>query len=176
MPERATTMQVKGYLAPASVRLVKPADLSKRIQKLYDSIARRAFEIFENNGRVPGRELDDWLRAESELLHPMHIHLTESNEGFTVRAEVPGFKAEELEVSLDGSRLTITGKRESRAEWRDQRAILREHCSDQVLRAIDLPAPVDAERVNATLQDGVLTLEIPKAEPASQTNVETRSR
>ncbi|MGH9432194.1 MAG: DUF2934 domain-containing protein, partial [Terriglobia bacterium] len=96
----------------------KEGDFFERFQRLYDSIARRAFEIFESNGRSFGNDLQDWFQAESELLHPVHIEMTESDEGFNVRAEVPGFSPKELEISVEPRRLTITGKRETKEERR----------------------------------------------------------
>ena len=68
-------------------------DVFDRIQQTYDSIARRAFEIFDNNGRWLGHDLEDWFRAESELLHPVHLEIAESDDNLTVRAEVPGTSA-----------------------------------------------------------------------------------
>src|SRR5207244_3615905 len=75
-------------------------DFSQRSKEIYDSIARRAFEIFESSGRVSGRDHEDWLKAEAELLHPVHLDIAESDEAITVRAEVPGFSARALEMVL----------------------------------------------------------------------------
>ena len=95
-PQSATALQpVKG---PAQTSIFN------RMEELHHAIARRAFEIFEGKGRWPGRELDDWLRAESELLHPMHLELMESDNHVTVRAEVPGFSAKELEINVEPRR------------------------------------------------------------------------
>jgi len=55
-------------------------DVFDEIQQTYDSIARRAFEIFENNGRWFGNDLGDWLRAESELLQPVRLEITDSDD------------------------------------------------------------------------------------------------
>jgi HSP20 family protein len=169
--EKATAMQP---VASAPLRLVKPADLFKQIEELHDSIARGAFEIFENNGCICGRDLEDWFKAESELLHPVHAEVTESDHSFAVRAEVPGFKPEELEVSVDGTHVTITGKKETKEERKEWKSIYRERCSDELLRVIALPGAVDPEKVKATLKDGVLLLEMPKAAPAKKITVETK--
>src|SRR6516164_6560733 len=89
-----------------------------RIEELHNSIARRAFEIFEGKGRWPGRELDDWLRAESEFIHPTHLEITESDNHLNIRAEVPGFNAKELEINIEPRRLTITGSTKRRTKPR----------------------------------------------------------
>ncbi len=99
-PQSATALQpVKG---PAQTSIFN------RMEELHHAIARRAFEIFEGKGRWPGRELDDWLRAESELLHPMHLELMESDNHVTVRAEVPGFSAKELKDGILNIKMTKT--------------------------------------------------------------------
>ena len=152
----------------ASLRLVPPADLFTRVEQLTDSIARRAFEIFDGNGRMFGRDWGDWFQAESELLHPVHIDVAESGENLTVQVEVPGFTDKELDISLEGRRLTITGKRETREEHKEKKPIYTECCSDQILRVIDLPVDVDAAKAAATLRNGVLELKVPKAAPAKK--------
>ena len=101
--------------------------------------------------------------------------MSESAEGFTVRAEVPGFAAKELEVNLDGQRLTISGKRETREERKDQKSVYSEYCSGQVLRVVDLSADVKAESATASLKDGILEVEIPKAAPAKKIPVATKA-
>jgi len=72
------------------------------------------FEIFENDGGLFGRDWDYWFRAQAELRHPVHLNIADSDDTLTVRAEVPGFKPNELEVSL---RLAISGKKET-CGWR----------------------------------------------------------
>jgi HSP20 family protein len=154
--------------SPAPLKLVPPADLFKRAEQLYEKIARRAFEIFESNGRIPGRDLDDWFKAEAELLQPVRVDVTESGGDIAVRAEVPGFTAKEVEVALEPRRITITGKRETKEERKEKKAIYTESRSDQVLRVIDLPTAVDSEKAMATLKEGVLELKVPKAAPAKK--------
>jgi len=138
-------------------------DFSQRSKEIYDSIARRAFEIFESSGRVSGRDHEDWLKAEAELLHPVHLDIAESDEAVTVRAEVPGFSPKELEIRLAPRRLAITGKRQTKQEQSAENTVYSERCVDQVFRLVELPAEVNPEKATATLNDGVLQLAIPKA-------------
>jgi HSP20 family protein len=137
------------------------------MQNLYNRTACRAFEIFNGNGRLNGRDLADWFQAEAEFAHPMHIRVSETPEALTVRAEVPGFKTNELEINVEPSRVTITGTRETKQESKTKQTVYSEICSDQILRVVDLPAAVTPEKVKATLKDGVLELDMPKAAPAA---------
>jgi HSP20 family protein len=136
------------------------------IKERFTALARRAFEIFESSGHSFGNDINDWFQAERELFHPAHINLSETEDSFTVRAEVPGFTANELEINLEGRRLTVSGKREKHEERKDKRMVYSETCSDEILRVLDLPAEVEAESAEATLKDGILELELAKAAPA----------
>ena len=111
--QSATAMQPAKGSVPAKK---SSGDLLEQFDNIYDSIARRAFELFEGNGRWFGNDLDDWFRAEAEILHPLPLELKESDGDFTVRAEVPGFSAKDLEINVEPRRLKIAGKRETKEE------------------------------------------------------------
>ncbi len=173
--EKKSTVIQPSEKEGAPPKLLSGSELFDQIQDLSNSIARRAFEIFENRGRVLGRDLEDWLRAESEFLHPVHLDISESADAVMVRAEVPGFSAKELEVGVEPYRLTISGKRETSQEHSSKKTIHREQCSNQIHRAIDLPAEVDESKVTATLKNGVLELSMPKAAKAQKVQIQEKS-
>ena len=156
----------------AALRALPPSDLFERMQETYNAIARRAFEAFEGRGRTDGHDLEDWFRAESELLHPLHLDVAETDQAVTIHAEVPGFNAKDLEVSLEPHRLVIIGKRGTKEERKAKTTIYSEHCSNRLLRSIELPADVDSSKVTAILKDGVLELVIPKVEKANKILIE----
>jgi HSP20 family protein len=166
--------------AGASHLQLVPADrMLDHMRETLDAVSRRAFEIFDHNGRRSGRELDDWLQAEGELLHPMHVDISETDRALTVRAEVPGFSEKDIEVSVEPRRLSISGKRESGEEKRKGKTVYSERCSDEIFRVVDLPAEVDAasSAVKATYDRGVLTITLPKTERprGRQVKVEAQS-
>ena len=169
MPEQTKAVEpAKKTAPPASLRLVPMGDIFDRMEKLTNEIRRRAFEIFDGNGKTWGHDLADWFQAESELLHPVHVDISEKGNDITVRAEVPGFTEKDLEVSVEGRRLTITGKRESKEERKEKNVVYTDRCSDHILRVIDLPGEVSSEKVEATLKNGMLELKLPKAAPAKK--------
>ena len=94
------------------------------------------------------------------------LDVEESEDGFTLHVELPGVSADDVEVSLEENVLTITGERgfydEKQAEGfrRIERHFGRFH------RAVRLPDRVDADRVEASYRDGMLTIQVPKAEEA----------
>jgi HSP20 family protein len=150
-------------------------DVFDRIQQTYDAIARRAFEIFENNDRWLGNDVENWFRAESELLHPVHLEMAESDENLKVRAEVPGFSTKELEINVEPRRLTIAGKHEAKEESKKAKTIYSERCAKEILRVVYLPAEVDSSKASATLKDGILNIELPKAAHAKTVRIEPKT-
>jgi len=162
------------HLAPFKV-----SEFEKILQHMRDTqelISRRAFELFEKGGRIFGRDIENWLQAESELIHPVSISIEETVEGLKVEAEVPGFKAEELEVSVESRRLTITGKRESAKEEKKKgKTVYTDRRAESILRVIDLPVEVDTEKVTAVLKNGVLEFLLPKAVAAKKITIEQKA-
>ena len=154
---------------PTQVKIVEQQTMLERFNKLSEQISRRAYEIFERNGNLFGHDLENWFKAESEILHPVHLHVTEKDDAITVHAEVPGFSAKDLEVSLEAGRLTISGKKETKEEQKKGKTIYQEQRSEQLMRVIDLRAEIDSAKAAATLKNGVLEITIPKVAKAAPT-------
>jgi HSP20 family protein len=133
------------------------------MEHLNDTISRRAYELYEEDGRIDGHHLRHWLEAERELLHPVHMKLEDTDGEFVVLAELPGFAASDIEVSVEPRRVIITGKRETKEEEKQGDAVYVEQCSDEIFRTMDLPVEVNVLKVTATLKDGVLNVQLPKA-------------
>ncbi len=157
------------------LNLVSVHEFFEHTQDVFHLIARRAFEIFESRGGVPGNDREDWFLAESELLKPVKCHISESGERITARVEVPGFNRQEIKVSLEPRRLSISGKIESNEDHQFRKHVhsLR-HAQLMMFRVIDLSADVDLSKAKATLNDGTLEVVMPKSAPAKSIRVETK--
>ena len=142
-------------------------DILNQLSTMYDLIARRAFEICERRGGGPGQELEDWLRAESELLHPVPVNVTELDGQYIVRAEVPGFCGSDIEIGVEPRRLVISGNRETRGQQENGQTIRSEWRAERILRTVDLPSGIDTSKVSTALKDGILTVDVPKARDAT---------
>jgi len=170
--QSATAMQPTKGSIPARM---SSGDLLEQFDNIYDSITRRAFELFESNGRWPGNDLGNWLGAEASVLHPMPLEISESDSSFTVEAELPGFTAKDLEINVEPRCLKIAGKRETKEDEKKGKMIRSEWCAGQILRAVDLPADVDTAKVSASLRDGILTIDLPKAAHAKSVRIEPKT-
>ncbi len=93
------------------------------------------------------------------------LNVWEDGEGLLAEAELPGVKSEELDISIVGNELTLSGRRPD-APVENASFHRRERGTGEFTRTVRLPYEVDANGVQATLVDGVLTLRLPKAASA----------
>lgn len=94
------------------------------------------------------------------------INLTEDKTSYRVRAELPGMRAEELDIQVLGRNLTISGERKIQSEGKDAKYHRRERESGSFSRVIGLPGEINSDQVQAQLVNGLLTVTIPKSQAA----------
>jgi len=92
------------------------------------------------------------------------LDVSEMEDEFLVKASVPGMNPDDLEISFSGRTLTIKGETKSEEEKEGQRYHLRERRYGSFARSITLPAPINADSIEARYDAGVLTLHLPKTE------------
>lgn len=103
------------------------------------------------------------------------LNITQDDDNFYLRAEIPGIKPAELSISALRNRVSISGKRDIPPEH-DRVSYHRKERPEGVFdRAVTLPTEVDAERVDARYSDGVLTLKLPKAEQTKPRQIAVRA-
>lgn len=118
-------------------------------------------------GWDPFREMEPFTLAEESTFYA-RFEILEDNEHYTFKADLPGVKESDLSVSLTGNRLMISGKRESSHEKKDATYYLCERSYGEFSRSFTLPEGAAADGAKAVLQDGVLTVSVPK-KPGAQT-------
>lgn len=92
--------------------------------------------------------------------------LAETDKEYVVRLEAPGIHRENLDIALRDNVLTITGKRDVSQEGKTETYLWREREFGRFIRSMRLPSAVAENKIEATYQDGVLVVHLPKAEPA----------
>ncbi|MFN0123067.1 MAG: Hsp20 family protein [Blastocatellia bacterium] len=160
--------------APSPV-FVETEKLFEHMKESAQAIAQRAFAFFEERGRELGHELEDWLRAEFELTRPVPVEIRETPEQMVVRAEVPGFSAAEISLSVEPRQVILGGKREPRGMVENEKAVFSELRPEQFCRTLALPAETDPARAAATLKDGVLALTLPRVTPAGAVDIDIKT-
>lgn len=165
--------ELEGKAEGSKPVLVKAEEMFERLADITKETAHKAYEIFQRRGGEFGREVDDWFHAESEVLLPVKVEITETDDMISVRAAVPGFKPEEVEVSVKDNMLILSGETKSSEKREDENMVFSEFRSNKFCRQLTLPAEVDGDKVEANLKDGVLKLKLPKlpAKEAKQVSV-----
>lgn len=102
------------------------------------------------------------------------IDVAEREDAITVRAEVPGCKPEDIDVSVYGDTLTIAGQKKDSKEEQGDGFYHVESSYGSFRREVLLPTSVDEEKINAEYKDGVLSITLPKAEQSKAVKVKVK--
>jgi len=103
------------------------------------------------------------------------MNVTEDKDKYFVRAELPGIKAEELDISITEDTLSVSGERKLPTE--DEKATYhrKEREAGNFSRLVTLPGPIDTAKVEARCADGILSVVLPKAEAAKPKQIPVKS-
>jgi len=147
--------------------IVTPDEIQGYAQTLFAAVARRAYELFESRGLVHGYDRDDWYRAESELVDPINVELSDSGNAFLAVADVAGYRPENLSVSVESRSLQVYGRLP--AEQNQSRE------SEEELRRLEgfffsfeLPVCIDTSQASADIRHNLLEVHLPKAIPQTE--------
>jgi HSP20 family protein len=94
------------------------------------------------------------------------VNVTESSDNYYVRAELPGVKSGDMDISVTGTSLSISGERKIPPEDEKANYHRREREAGKFSRMINLPGQIDTTKVEARCTDGILTVVLPKSEAA----------
>jgi HSP20 family protein len=176
MPKNRSINALSLVHTPTVVSMSETESLFENsVRELHNAITQRAHELWQHSGFTFGHDIDDWLRAESELLRFAPVEITESEDELKVYAELPGLNARDIEIHLEPKRLIIRGKTEQTHEKTKGHVSYSEREGTQVFRALTLPTEVDSNNASAVLRDGILELTLPKADTAKGTRVQVKA-
>jgi len=128
-----------------------------------DAVRQRAFELFAERGGGAGHELDDWIAAEHELLGWPAAELKEADGEYEVDVTLPGFAAKEVEVTATPKELIVHAATSHEKKAEDEHVVWSEFGSNDVYRRFGFPIQVDADKVTASLEKGILKVKAPKS-------------
>jgi HSP20 family protein len=114
-----------------------------------------------------------WLRWSGHALPAVDMYETDSE--VVVKATVPGFDPDDIEVTVSEGVLIIKGTREAEEAVKEAEYICREHHSGSFSRSLTLPSDVLAEDATANYSNGILTLTLPKPEEVKAKRIEVRA-
>jgi HSP20 family protein len=136
---------------PTRVHRGTYSDPYESVQREFDAVLGRLFNGNQSNGN---------------RLAPYAVDIREDVDHFYVEAELPGFKKEDVEITLENQQLTISANRNEDRQQQGPKGelLLNERRYNRFLRSFTLPPTVDEQTVNAKLENGVLTVTLNKRE------------
>jgi HSP20 family protein len=102
------------------------------------------------------------------------LDVYEDKDNLIVKAELPGMKKDQMELSLHDNTLTISGERKAERTETNGDASRSERFFGRFQRTVTLPKPVDASKINARYKDGILTVTLPKTEDSKPRQIEVK--
>jgi HSP20 family protein len=160
----ATTLPIK-----------KNESIFDEMNKLHDRIMKRAYELFDGNGHVFGKDIDNWLQAEQELVWKPAIELTEKEKEIRLRIATPGIDPKDIDIEVTPEDILV--KAETRHEHKEEKDQVHtcEFTSANLFRSIHLPKKIDPDTVKAECKNGVLLLTAEIAKEAQLKKVEVKA-
>jgi HSP20 family protein len=126
----------------------------------------RLWEDYFGPSRRGWLPLEEWAPA---------VDVAEKADQVVVKAEIPGVDAKDIDISLTGDILTIKGEKKSEREEKEESYHLVERSYGSFTRSLTLPAAVDPDKIEASYQQGVLTITCPKKEVAKPKAIEIKT-
>lgn len=120
----------------------------------------------------PFREMAPIMPGFERMTFSPSFDVTENTDAFVFKADVPGVRQEDLEITTQGNRIQISGKREHEEEKKTDTVYTYERQYGNFTRSFTLPEGADIDLAKSELKDGVLTLVVPKKPSAQAKKIE----
>ena len=159
-----------------SIRYLFPEDpdalsLFESLNELEEAIRQRAFGLFSERGTAHGGEMEDWLRAERELVWVPQSETMEDDKQIRLRLIVPGLEAQDLQITAMPDAIIVQAEGASKEAKEASTVPFRELRGRKLFRRFDFDEPIDPSRTEASLAKGILEIVASKAAPAKQVKV-----
>lgn len=149
---------------PSALRLGRPARAVEEMERYMDEI-------------LAGWPFRTWRRLPVEdITWSAPVELYEKEDKFIVRLELPGIKTGDVNISATGDRLIVRGERKVNKEVKEEEYHRSEFAYGSFSCSIVMPAPVDEKKIEATYEDGILELTVPKAEKAKPSKIKIKTK
>ena len=141
--------------------------LQSGLEQIRSAIARRAYELFEGRGYKHGHDLEDWLKAQAELVGSIEFQTSERRGSLSLRGKVIGFKENEIKTAIEPRRAIVIGMKQANADEPDKQKN-PEGQPRLLLSVIELSTGIDPKQAvvefKSDADGGVLSFDLPKAE------------
>ena len=159
----ATTLPIK-----------KTQAIFDEMQQLHDRIMKRAYEIFDGH-RHPGRDLENWFKAENELVWKPSIELEEKDNKLLLQVALPGVESKDIEIEVTAEDILVKANIHRERKENKGKVHTSEFASGNSFRAVRLPRKIDPEKVKAEFKDGMLHLTADVAQEVQPRKIELQA-
>jgi HSP20 family protein len=135
------------------------------------SLRQAMDKLFEDSFVRPSR----MLAAFGEAAIPA-IDVYQTPNEFVVKASLPGTKPDDVNIDITGNTLTIKGETKAEQETKNEDYLYQERRYGSFSRSLVLPSGLQADKIEATMENGILTLTIPKAEEAKPKTIKVKAK
>ena len=158
-----------------AVPIRKPSSVVDQMKDIQDRIMRRAYEIFETNGSMLGRDLENWTQAERELVWKPAVELSEKDGKFQLEAAISGVEPKDIDIEVTPEDIVL--KAETQHEHKEQKGMVHycEFETGQMFRSIHLPKKINPDKVQAEFKNGLLRLTAEITEEAQAKTTKTQA-
>jgi HSP20 family protein len=142
---------------------ISAVNASDQARRMHEAVALRAYQIYESRGRVPGQELEDWRRAESEIVKPLSYGFLSLDNKLSLDTDASLFQEGEVEICIEPHRLAVCGKERTPKGEATPGVGDTAARAEVVFHIVDLPIDVDPSRVRAKFNGACLEIDLPYA-------------
>ena len=141
-----------------TVAIRKKDTIWEDMEQMRDRVMRRAYNLFLGDGCRLGKDMEDWLNAERELVWKPAIELKEEDNEFKLKIAVPGVDPKDLDIEVTPEDLLV--KAETRHERKEEkgRFYACELETGNLFRVVHFPKKIDTEKIKAEFKNGILTI------------------
>jgi len=132
------------------------------------------FQEIETMRNLMDRWFDEGVSRSAPTLFSPAVDLIQTETGYELHTNLPGFKPEEVDINIDRDTVTIRAKHEDKQEKNEKNYLHRERRTGVFYRSLRLPEPIDSEKSNAEINHGVLVLTLPKLAQAQTRKLQVK--
>jgi len=138
----------------------------KEMLSLRDAMDR----LFEDSFVKP------WTVTRNAGVYSVPLDIYQTDKDVIVKASIPGYKPEEVNITVSGDTLTIKGEHKEEKETKEAEYMLKERQYGVFSRTVSIPVNIQSDKAEASFDDGVLTLQLPKSEEIRPRQIKIKSK
>src|SRR5213596_2956187 len=158
-----------------AVAIRKISSILAETNQMQERIMRRAYDTFERNGRLLGRDLDHWLQAERELVWKPALQLRETDGEFVLEVAVSGVDPKDIDIEVTPEDIILKADIQHEHEEKKGTVHICEFQSGRMYRSIHLPKRINPDKVKAEIKNGLLKLKAEIAEEVRARKIKTEA-